>query len=715
MADVIRWGAVNRPGVGVEENLGTPAVVGARLGIAAFTGLTQRGPVGEVMRCRSLAEYKAKAGGDLFNDFANAFDGYVPDAVEGYFRGSRGAGEVLVVRLEGDDAVKASVTFPSRLVPGSGGGDSLTLRAKNPGRWGGRHTAQTLTSNISAVGSTTITRSSGTWVVNELAGASLINATTGVTHIIQSNTATVATVEQDADMASTDGAATTDTVTINLAHDAHHLAFRLDEGKINKTDEFSLDVFVDGERVLSYPRLSMDPTSAYYVVNVLADDPRNYYCEAVDEWLADSKSYVSGATPVNARGTSTALAATLLTDSGAAFPTTAVEGYDLGTARGFIVDPDDRTVRIPIISNTATAITVPDSYDLTALIGSSPQGYEIVCDFRADGGINDHSGVGSGDYIQQLTSGTSALDRTADLGLGLVKVGVPGLSGFSAANRKSINAAGLVYAAARSWQWQIETPNYIASDGNQNAADLLEVRDLLFETSSNNLGLDTIWGKVFVISWQRVRYVEHGNQLIAVPTMGDRLGIEAYQASQTGGYVDPGAGIEPGALPRAAEIDFDFVLADIKAEMEKHSQSGMNFISREEGRYYPWGARLPQRTLPQFTFSTHREQMSHYALTLVESAALRRAVLRPQTTALRAQVAGQLRSFFRAEYDAGRLGRPGQSFADACSIRVDNEINTAAVQAAGNLVAEVSLSLPELAERVIISLSKAGVTAAIAA
>lgn len=713
MADVIRWGAVNRPGVGVEENLGTRAIVGASLGVTAFVGLTERGEVGQISRCRSLAEFKAKCGGSFYDDFASAFYGYVPDAVEGFFRASQGAGEVLVVRLEGGSAVKASVTFPSRLVSGSGGGDSLTLRAKNPGRWGGRHTAQTLTSNISAVGETTITRNSGAWVVNELAGASLINATTGVTHIIQSNTATIATVEADALMVTDDSAATTDTVTINLAHDTHHIAFKLDEGKVNKTDEFSLDVYVDGEIVLSYPRLSMDPTSAYYVVTVLADDPQNYYCEAVDAWAAASKTYVAAATPVNARGTSTALAATTLTDSGASFPTTGVEGYSL--AGGFLVDPDDRTVRVPILSNTATVITVPDSYDLTSLIGSSPQGYEVVFPARAEGGINDHSGVGSGDYIDQFTDGVSALDRTSDLGLGLVKFGVPGLSGFSAANRKAINAAGIGYAAARSWQWQVETPSYIASSGNQNEADLLAVRDLLFETSGNNLGLDTIWANVCVVSWQRVRFPDLDNRLIAVPTMGDRLGLEARQASQTGGYIDPGAGLAAGSLPRAFEIDFDFARANIAQEMEKHSQSGMNFIVKDQGRFYVWGARLPQRTLPQFTFKHTREQMSHYALVLVESRALREAVLRPQTVLLRAQVGGQLRSFFKAEYDAGRIGKPGESFDQACAINVGPEINTAALQDTGVMKAEVSLSFPGLAERVIVSLSQAGVTTAIAA
>jgi len=719
MTSVISWGAKRGPGVGVEEILGNRQIVGAPVGRAALLGLLARGPVDELIRIRTREQLALYCGHDLFNSFSGAFDGYVPDAARAFFDQSKGAAELLLVRLEGADAVKAAVTFPTRRPVADGGGDCLKLEAANAGRWGGRHQAATLTGLITAVANDGITMGAASYVTDEWAGATVTNATVGASYVVQSNDGTKLSAPSDYTLIA-DGWVVGDTVTVNLPHDDRHLAAEIEAADNGLAGEFKLTLYIDGEPSMVWPRLTMDPTSQRYAIKVINNDPRNRMpgsdtvalVTATDSWLAGGGSYASDTNPANIRGTSTALTATVCTDAGASFPTTAVEGYDL--AGHWLVDPDDRTVRAKIASNTSTAITVLSTYDLTTLFGANPQDYEVVAPIRAAGGKNDHSGVASGNYIAQLTDGTSAFDAVEEEGFGTVAVGVPGLSAFAAADRYAINIAGISYAQTRAWEWQIETAATLTAVGGagQGISELETIRDFLFGSSANQLNLDTIWASAWVVSWGLVNYTDHGTQLV-VPTMGDRLGLEAYQAARTGGYVDPGAGIEAGYLQRFAQIDLDRATST-RRMLERFSDLGMNFlIRRPDGRVYVWGARLPQRTQDQWTFRTHRRQMSHYALTFAESEALARAVLRPITPQLRARVKGALDSYLRGEYEAGRLDQE-VPFEEAAVTNVSREINPASQTATGLLVAEVVVKLPDLAERVRVRLSKAGVEVSIA-
>jgi len=66
-----------------------------------------------------------------------------------------------------------------------------------------------------------------------------------------------------------------------------------------------------------------------------------------------------------------------------------------------------------------------------------------------------------------------------------------------------------------------------------------------------------------------------------------------------------------------------------------------------------------------------------------------------------------LRSYFEPEYKKRALR--GKTFGDACTIKLDDEINTNATRAAGDKFAEVALRLADTTERFIITMSKMGI------
>lgn len=712
MTRLLEWGVNQAPGVRVREDLASLPILAAGLGNVAFIGRTARGD--GLIQVRTPAEFAAKCGHDLFEALSGTFEDYTPDAVAGYFRHAGNfAGEVWIVSLKGPAKAKASITLPTARPAASGGGDAVTFEGKTAGRWAGRAAALALTGVMGSVGATTIAHSgSPGWAVDQWRGAYVTNTTRSETKLVVGNTATTLNFESDEDLASA-GWITGDTVTMNLAHDEHYMAVEVRPGRVDPINEFALDVFVDGSLVYSKDRLTLDPASAYYVTTVLDEDDSNHWITASVDWTDPWDPDVN---PVNARGVTTALAATVLTDSAAGFPTSGVEGYSL--AGGLLIpDRSNRSTWVRILSNTATAITVSDTVDLTAL-ATHPSNYEIIAPLRCAGGVDDFSGVTIGQYTDALDVADSPLNALVERGVGTLELGVPGFSAFSAANRKAVSDAGEALAAARGWSWFGESTSSLAAGGHT-PTTVQTWADVLFGTGATDLAWDSLWGFQPAISWQRVRYAQHKGALIEVPLMGDLMGIRAGQANRTGGYVDPGAGYTPGAgspfvLKRAVSVDWSDD-EDVMAAMERFSRRGLNFLRKIDGRWFVWGARLAQTTDPIYQLEPTRRQVSHYQQTILASRALLAVVFRVQSARARADVRGQLRDYFRGEWEAERVGLPGQSFAEAVTIRLDDELNPAEVQAAGRMIVEVGFFIPGIIEQLELRVGPRGVEVAAAA
>lgn len=123
------------PGVRVVERSGSNALADPRYGCVAFYGVTKRGPMGTAVPINSRQQYD-----EIFGDprdsrwhlFANGSH-LLPDAIDGYFETSGGAGMLWITRLDLDGkARKAEVTLKNRV-----GSDALKITAANEGRWGG--------------------------------------------------------------------------------------------------------------------------------------------------------------------------------------------------------------------------------------------------------------------------------------------------------------------------------------------------------------------------------------------------------------------------------------------------------------------------------------------------------------------------------------------------------------------------------------------------
>lgn len=123
------------PGARIIERIGVNALTEPRLGAIAVFMVAKRGPSGIPIPVSNRQEYDRIFGdpGDprwhLFTDSAHMG----PDAIDGFFSASGGAGKVFVTRLDLEGKGKRSeVTLKNRF-----GFDVLRVRAANEGRWGG--------------------------------------------------------------------------------------------------------------------------------------------------------------------------------------------------------------------------------------------------------------------------------------------------------------------------------------------------------------------------------------------------------------------------------------------------------------------------------------------------------------------------------------------------------------------------------------------------
>ncbi|MGH3920735.1 MAG: hypothetical protein ACRDSG_17145 [Pseudonocardiaceae bacterium] len=112
------------PGVYMQEvSSGVRPIQAAGTSTAAFLGVAERGPIGEVMRIFNFTEFQTTYGGFLRNH-------YLAHAVFQFF--NNGGSQCYVGRVARDPKI-ADITIEDR---GSPAADALTLSAVSPGAWG---------------------------------------------------------------------------------------------------------------------------------------------------------------------------------------------------------------------------------------------------------------------------------------------------------------------------------------------------------------------------------------------------------------------------------------------------------------------------------------------------------------------------------------------------------------------------------------------------
>jgi hypothetical protein len=269
------FGAINAPGsqVRIRDSISSPTA--ASFGWTAYTGLTQRGPVGKATVC-------------FANDYRTIFgnlidDGQLPLGLEHHFKYSGGNGGVIVCRVTDGTENPSEATLYARKVKNTPLGK---LKAKDGGRWGGHSKKHASDFSVSGdLTETTLTTGVVTWKKDEWKGAKLeFDGIAGKSYVVVSNTtAGVLTVYADSKMKTDYGVSSSKKFYLTLDSGANGLTYKV----IPNNDQpkyFTLNVYLDNAIVKVFENISFDIADKKYWASVINDDASNYYVEAVDTW-----------------------------------------------------------------------------------------------------------------------------------------------------------------------------------------------------------------------------------------------------------------------------------------------------------------------------------------------------------------------------------------------------------------------------------------------
>jgi len=754
-----RFGPVLGPGVAVIEMEAGKSVQAAPFGVTGFVGVLEKGEVGTLISCYSQRDFQRKCGGRISGSL-------VPDAAQDFWNHGNGAGELHLLRVTDGTEEKATAYLWSRQTDLSGGeGRSnavVKVQAKNGGRWGGK--TRVLSGVISGLTETTLTTGI-TMKANEWTDGyvKLHGLSSKQYKIVSNTTAGVITVSSDSTML-TDLGGATGKYTLELEQvTTKELTLVVGNGENDSAALWSLRVYVDGQATLYYPNLSMDPASAFYFASMINDDTSNYEITVTDlntggnyqnyrrpashygktlastgisgttlttvPWQAYADSDESGTVAVNEASYTSAmkyrakvkyvvLAGGTTMDVYASFngkddaapvqvaaavsitayahpllPTvtlSTVSADDIYWLEYFPMTPNglvDSVVyphatsatygntKYRITANAVNTITVSQTMSVGA---TGDTEYMVVGPTYCANGYNGDT-PDDADYTSVcFDTGLSAFNDLLSQNKGLVRLATPGIYATN------VVKAGIAYAEAKNWIFRIDVD-----------------KTLTTEDGAINFINSTIGRSDFAIaafpSFGWVSDPDKSGQLKLVSLSGAIMGREAAVAGNYGGYHKVAAGIDV-TLPRVKQLDAKNLSEEVL------TPQGINVIKKVKGNFIIWGGRTVAID-SAWKFINHRSQMSHYEHILQEN--FDWTIFQINDPTLQAQVISALRGFFLPEWRNRALR--GETFDEACSIKVDNEINTDLTRAAGELWAEINLQLADTVERFIIRLSKDGV------
>lgn len=547
------------------------------------------------------------------------------------------------------------------------------------------------------------------------------------------------------------------------------LSVEIRDGDTNPDTEFSLLIYVDGSLVGKYENLSMDPTARRYWVNIVNNDTANYEVVATSLWTG---AITADIRPANHCGIISTITATVLTalihdftinsptggNPTMALGTTVDEMVaqkititmagatsgaavsdkfgDLGTVtlgtlfsppagtggatknklvppftitagatplaatntlvinyKPFIADalingyvyPDKvnaKRAKFRIVDNDHKTLTVADGSDMT-VDGATTDTFMVVAPCEFEGGRDGNADVADTNYIQAWDPNNSLFNRLAGRGFGLVKFASPGVTSTM------VQKAGVAYAAARNHQYRIEIPS-----------------DITTESDADEYVNETIGRSPYeVVIFPSYAYVPDpvvggDGRLKLTSRTGEIHGREARIAVDNLGYHKAQAGTE-AVLPSIVKLTTE----DRPLDEELLNPRGIAVIKQVQGNFVIWGDQIPSSD-PEWKWKHQREQMSYYEHVLQENYDwLIFQIHNPET---RQRALQSLRQYFRMEY-RNRCLDQDLPFEKAALIKLDREINTDEVKAAGDMITHISLKLPDTVERFVIVISRQGI------
>jgi hypothetical protein len=745
-----RYGPTRGAGVAVIELEGEKGIEPGALGWCGYAGIMEKGPVGELIIAPNKSTFVKKCGGVID-------DSLLPDAALDYYSLANGAGGLALVRVTDGNEVQAEMPLYARY--GSLLTRMGTLKAKNGGRWGGKENYYT----GAATDATETTVTTGvTMLDDEWAGGYLqITGSSNTYEIINNTAAGVITVASDSTII-TDGGTTTAVYYLYHENAGKAISILIGDGEEKPDTEFSISVYVDGAFVKKYGNLSTNPSDSRYWVSLINNDDGNDEIEAVDLWtgahtaavrpankygiidtagitdtvltsvIHDFTVTVGDATPTFALGTTTdSHLAQKLTITMTAADTGSVVSDKLGavgtvtvgtefdntdckwvppftiTDGGTTLETDDVMVinykpfvldsliggylypdkvnasstRYRIVDNDHKTITVADGSDMTSVAEAADE-YMVVAPLEMSGGKDGNAGVIDSSYTQQAWDvDDSPFNRLFGRNMGLIKYATPGVTSTA------VQKAGVAYAEAKNHQYRYEITSATVTE----AGAITYIDDTLGRSDFAVVAFPSYGTVPDPLSSE--------GKTKTVTLTGMIHGREARIAADYDGYHKAEAGID-AKLPKLLDIP----TSDAILNEELLNPAGIAIIKKVKGNFIIWGDRTVHSD-PTWKWKHQRETMSYYEHVLQESFDWIIFMINDRTTESLAISA--LNSFFLPEY-AKRAVR-GNTFQEAVIIKLDEELNTDATRANGDMISEIKLRLADTVERFIIRIGKQGI------
>lgn len=302
-----RFGPTRGAGVVVIEKQSQPAIEPAALGVTAYTGIMQKGPVGKVFKAKTRNDFLFRAGSYIAQSL-------LPDSAFDFFKLSKGAGELWMNRVTDGSEKKSTLSLLNRRAPR---GSVIKVDAGNGGRWGGKKSL--LVDRYSAVTQTTLqlTTVPGTLKEDELVGAKVsFSAIPGKSYKVEANTVGgLLTFASDVTIVTDLAGSLNDLISVQLLNEGLGIAIQIREGTDKPTTEWAMDVYlVEGgisTKVKTFDNMSSDPVAGNYFPKVINDDSDSDFLIKVTDLYTGSIS--ADIRPANYASKSTALSETVLT------------------------------------------------------------------------------------------------------------------------------------------------------------------------------------------------------------------------------------------------------------------------------------------------------------------------------------------------------------------------------------------------------------------
>ena len=369
--------------------------------------------------------------------------------------------------------------------------------------------------------------------------------------------------------------------------------------------------------------------------------------------------------------------------------TVVVEPLEVNKLAGGLLYPKatDFRTKFGIASNTANAITVKVGSDMIAGGAVLGDAFRVEYARELGGGYDGTVAVTDAIYLAAYDTGTSPLRSLRGKNLGLIKLATPGITATA------VQKQGAAFAFSQNWQYRYEIPANIVSES---AAE-----EYINETLGRN--------NAAVVTFPSYAKVTNptGEGLKQTTMTGAIHGVESRIARNFDGFHKAGAG-EDAILSNIVELPAGF--KDKVLDEEFLNPVGIGIIKVVSGNFVIWGDRNVGLDTA-FRFKHHREYLSHIENIFLENFDF--IIFALNNTAARERLKSTFVAFFIPEFAKGAI--VGKDLAAAARIKIDDENNTPLTTSNGDLNAEIGVQLVDTVERFIITISKLGVTEALAA